>query len=233
MKRFIGFLIFVYAVSLTVAHAQFDSEPRPVTPYSKAADGLYYPASYSHPLMCSISGSVADGDTAGNPTLIGIKGIDGNVHSILGMNDGTFVADVSGSTVDIGSIPNVTIGGGTVSVDALPAVSGMVTAIPEYDASKVKEPIIATIATGNAASSITTGCTGSCRRVTYCNTGTTNPICLKFSNSWTASYPIPARAAATSPNQCVAFSSVTTSYWDTNTSGCSGGTTVAVFPEDD
>ena len=107
---------------------------------------------------------------------------------------------------------------------------------PEFDASKMVAPTVTTVANSQSASAITHGFTGSCRRVTVCNAGTTNPICIKFSNAWSRGLYLPARAATTSAMSCVSATNVTNIYGDSNTStspSCAGGSDVYVIPEDD
>lgn len=120
---------------------------------------------------------------------------------------------------------------GTVSTSATGA-----NVFPEFDASKMVAPTVTTVANSQSASAITHGCTGACRRVTVCNAGTTNPICIKFSNAWSRGLYLPARAAATSAMSCVSAYNVTSIYGDSNTSTsptCAGGSDVYVIPEDD
>lgn len=154
---------------------------------------------------------------------------DGNIATVVSRLNG-------GLPAALGAGGGLKVDGSGTPLSVTISATGA-TVFPELDATKVVVPIAATIANGQTGSAITTGCSGSCRRVSFCNTGTSNPICVKFVSNGSTAYPIPARAAASSALQCVTFQNVTNSYWDsaisTNGLVCTGGSTVLVIPEDD
>lgn len=189
--------------------------------------------------VCALCVDNGDGlcSTSTSAFSVSVDATASNMCKETGGNLATLVTKLNGG------LPAALGAGGGIKIDgsgtALPVTISATgaTVFPELDASKVLVPVSATIANSQASASISTGCTGSCRRVTFCNTGTTNPICVKFASGWTVAYPIPARAAASSALQCISFQNVTTAYWNSTISAdgvtCTGGSTTLVIPEDD
>lgn len=101
----------------------------------------------------------------------------------------------------------------------------------EYDADRTLTTFYEAVSTGRGTYQPSLGGTPPYSKITARNLGLTNPVCIRAKTGITRGVVVSARSAATSPPDSVSFRNVSTLEIDTSSTGCSGGTTVEIVPE--
>lgn len=198
-------------------------------------DGQWHANSLAYPFYCAIpSGESGGAVTQGSPPwtfeqvdAVGNTAPAGDTAARAGfaqLSDGS--APYTGAKT--GQLPAALGAGGGLKVD------GSGTDLPvtiEYDADDVLSSFYEAVSTGRGTYQPTLGGSAPYDKCTACNLGTANPVCIRGKTGITRGKVVSARAAATSPPDCVGFRNVSTLEIDTSTTGCSGGSTVEITCE--
>lgn len=194
-----------------------------------------YPITQGSSQICTLCSDNGDGSCSTSTSAFtvsvdvdssGLCREDGNVATLVTRLNG-------GLPAALGSGGGLKVDGSGTPLSVTISATGA-TVMPEIDASKALQPVFATVTNSTETSQFTTGCTGSCRRVTVCNTSTTATGCVKLNSGWTTGYPVYPRGS-TGPPTCVSFQNVSYVAGGTNEAGLCNGADVpfAVYPEDD